>query len=167
MATNHERLDIAALMVMEEFQVLSERQRIFVIRYIASGTSTGVYDSLRAVHDAYGDVKNEAVLSSQLLGQKKIKRVLDLHFGRTEPSQYDSMMAELTKALKKSLRTDRKTGSLSTATMRAMDFYQAHEQKKAAAVKPAEPEDGVQRFAIGDIVRQDGKQYRIVAQEIA
>jgi phage terminase small subunit len=166
MATTNKRVGIAAIMSHEFFQVLTEKQRTFVVRYISSGTATGLYDSVRAVRDAYGDVKNAAVLSSQLLGQKKIKRVLDLHFGRTE-SPYDSMMAELTKALKKSIRTDRKTGSLSTATMRAMDFFEEHEKKKTAALKPAEPEDGVQKYAVGDVVLQDGKQYRIVAQEVA
>jgi len=165
MANN--RMGITELMALEAFQVLTEKQRTFVVRYIASGTTTGTYDSLRAVHDAYGaDVKNASVLSSQLLGQKKIKRVLDLHFGRTEPSPYDSMMMELTKALRRSIKHDKKTGSLSTATMRAMDFFEAHEKQKAAALKPTEPEDGVQRFAIGDVIVQDGKKYRVAAEEI-
>jgi len=163
----NERTGITEIMKAECFQVLTEKQKTFCVRYIVSGTQTGTYDALKAVQESYGvSIKNAVSLGCQLLGQQKIKRVLDLHFGRPAPNEYDLMMAELTKALKKSIRHDKKTGSLSTATMRAMDFFEAHEKQKAAAAKPAESEDGVQRFAIGEIVRQDGKQYRIVAQEI-
>jgi len=168
------RLGIAELMNHEDFQVLSPQQQSFVARYISNGVHTGVYDALDAAKHSY-DVspKNAAALAAHLLGHRKIKRVLDRHFGLTERNELDVLLPILAKAIKRSIRNDlKRQGSLSIATTKALEFFERQTGKRLdgsrGATSPvAEHEGGVEpaesstsaRFAVGDIAILDGKQY--------
>ena len=85
------RLRLIDLMRTPEFQTLSEKQGIFVARYICGGILTGRYDATDAAKTAYG-TKDPEVLGAELLGQKKIRLVLDLHFCRSE---VESLLGEV------------------------------------------------------------------------
>jgi hypothetical protein len=117
------RLPLAELATHPEWSALTVKQRMFLSSYIQSGLDTGIYDAEFAVRSSYNvDEKNAVILSYELLANSKIRRVLDLHFGRTE---FDSVLADLAKIIKKSLRRDSKTG-LSDATITAIKFYEKH-----------------------------------------
>jgi hypothetical protein len=118
------RLRLIDLMRTPEFQTLSEKQGIFVARYVSSGFLTGRYDASDAAKTAYR-TKNPEVLGAELLGQKKIKRILDLHFGRTP---MDSILADLEKAVKKSLRRGSKSrpSTITPETARALQLFEQY-----------------------------------------
>src|SRR5712692_8136982 len=103
--TEPARVRLAELLRTPEFGLLSEKQQVFCAALIASGFLTGRYDATAAAATAY-KTKNPEVLGAELLGQTKIKRVLDIHFQR---SPMDSILADLAKAVKKSLRRGSKS----------------------------------------------------------
>lgn len=117
------RMSLAELETRPEWQVLTAKQILFLKSYIQSGLDTGNYDAVFAVKSAYDAAKNAEILSYELLANPKIRRVVDIHFGRTE---MDSVRADLLRAIKKSLR---KTG-LSDATVTAIKFYENHGGQK-------------------------------------
>lgn len=168
------RLPLSEIIGLPEFQTITSSQRSFISRYISSGAVSGTYDPVSAVKSAYKvSEKNAAGLASRLLAHKKIQRILDLHFGRTAQTEMDTLLVALAKAIKISIRRDMKAGgTLSVATMKAMQFYESHvAEAKRAAVAVAEPQEGetqdsVQKFAIGSVIEQEGKRYRVVATEI-
>src|SRR5712691_2379300 len=94
------RMRLLDLMRTPEFQTHSEKQGIFVARYISGGFLTGRCDPTDAAKTAY-KTKNPEVLGAELLGQKKIKRVLDIHFQRSE---VESLLAEVRHLIKRSSR---------------------------------------------------------------
>ncbi len=112
---------LAEMATHAEWQVLTAKQRMFLSSYIQSGIDTGVYDAPFAVQSAYNTSdKNAVILSYELLANRKVRRVLDLHFGRTET---DSLQADLVKAISKSLRKD-PTAPLSETLRTAIKLYE-------------------------------------------
>jgi hypothetical protein len=163
-----ERMEISELVKRAEFQILTIKQQRFVRSYIESGASTGTYDALSAVQSAYQvAAKNAVILSYELLGNRKIKAVLNLHFGRTE---FDSILTDLERALSKTLKRDAKTGSLSVATSKALEFYERHVKTPTSPVaeptSEKETESSAQKFPIGAVIVQDDKKYLVKAEEI-
>jgi len=172
------RLGIAELLSHEDFQILTPQQQSFVARYISTGVRTGTYDALDAVKHSYGvSLKNATALAAHLLGHKKIKKIVDLHFGRSDRSELDVLLPILANAIKRSIRNDLKEkGSLSIATTKALEFFERQTGKRLdglhdAAAAVAERCTGVDpaespvppQFAVGDIAVLDGKQYRVTA----
>jgi len=167
-ASAKDRMPLSEIVTRSEFQILTPKQQAFSARYIASGLSSGTYDAVGAVQTAYAtSPANAVLLSYELLGNRKIKKVLDLHFGRTP---LDAMLSDLEKAIRKSLRKDSKSGGLSIATVQALAFYERHtgqqiEAARGAATPIAEPEVHAEvaelsapaRFKVGDIAILDGK----------
>lgn len=177
-----DRLPMSEIIGLPEFQRLTPQQQIFVSCYISSGVRTGTYDALGSIMKAYNvSMKNAPGLAAQMLGHKKIARILDLHFfGRTDHSELNDLLAVLCKAIKKSIRHDLKyRGTISVATTKALEFFERQtgkslrrsrganppvaevtepkvEPASAAAVVPA-------RFAVGDIAILQGKKYRVTA----
>jgi len=160
-----ERMELSELVTRAEFQILTPKQQTFVRSYIESGLSTGTYDALAATQAAYEVTSKNAVsMSYEVLGNKKIKAVLNLHFGRT---QFDSILTDLEGVLSKTLKRDAKMGGLSVATSKALEFYERHVQKPATSpVAESETESSVQKFAIGSVIVQDDKKYLVKAEEL-
>jgi hypothetical protein len=125
------RMLLAEIATHAEWQVLTAKQRMFLSSYIQSGIDTGVYDAQFAVQSAYNTSdKNAVILSYELLANRKVRRVLDLHFGRTET---DSLQADLVKAISKSLRKD-PTAPLSETLRAAIKLYE--NQSSVKILKP-------------------------------
>jgi hypothetical protein len=164
-----ERIDISELIKSAEFQILTRKQQAFVRAYVESGMTTGTYDPLSAVQSAYEvAAKNAVILSYELLGNRKIKAVLNLHFGRTE---FDSILSDLERTLSKTLKKDAKAGSLSVATTKALEFYERHVKTPTSPVaeptSEKETESSKHKFAIGEKFKQEGTTYRVDAVEIS
>jgi hypothetical protein len=94
------------LMRMPVFWTLTPQQQAFVAVYVASGFS-GKYNAADAAARTYRtkDAKSAAALGAQLLGQRKIRTVLDRHFGI---DALDALLADLQKAVKRGLRRGNK-----------------------------------------------------------
>jgi hypothetical protein len=170
------RLSLEELAERREWQVLSERQRMFVIAYITSGIEQGFYDAETAARMAY-DVKSHGSgakrLGCQLVGHKKVKAILDLHFG-TKPDPLESILSDLRKAIRKSL----KSGKITVATQKAIEFYEKHAGVSIAVPEPSrvksetpEPEPIQAKrpiteeppFEVGDRIKQGSKIYIVKA----
>src|SRR5713101_5322500 len=124
-------MSLAELKSRAEWQILTDKQKFFVQSYIASGIDTGTYDAQFAVQSAYDTAgKTAVILSYELLANRKIQRVLDLHFGHTE---MDSLLADLAKAIKQSLRK----GELTDATATAIKFFEKHTRRQIPKSKPS------------------------------
>jgi hypothetical protein len=111
--TNHVGLD--ELMLTPEFLVLSGKQKFFVTCFLL------LNDASRAAALAYKS-PNAAVLAAALLKQRKIKRVLAVHF-QQDPMQ--ALLEDLHKVIRHSLRRGSKKG-VSPELVAAMDFYERH-----------------------------------------
>jgi hypothetical protein len=96
-----ERLSLADLTLTSEYKLLTIRQQTFVSEYIRSGVESGTYDTLFAVTRSYRPKNAEvaSVMAAQVMGNSKVKDVLDLHFGRTEK---DAFLRELKKTIQHS-----------------------------------------------------------------
>ena len=116
--TNTARIPLSDLMATPEFQSLTLKQQIFIARLVARGSQTGTYDPVDAATIAY-QTKNAAIMGPELLGQTKIRRVLDIHFGR---SPLDSILADLQRAAKKSANV----GALTPKTVRLLKKFEAY-----------------------------------------
>jgi len=108
---------IAELMNTPEFRILTGQQQAFLARYIVGG-----YNAIEACKFAYAgkSTKNAELRAYQLLGNKRLRAVLDLHFRR---SAMESLLEDLHIAIKKSLRRDR---GLSPDTTKAIEFFEQH-----------------------------------------
>jgi hypothetical protein len=136
------RMSLAEIATHTEWQALTTKERMFLSSYLQSGIDTGAYDAQFAAQSAYNTSdKNAVILSYELLAKRKIRRVLDLHFGRTET---DSLQADLVKAISKSLRKD-PTAPLSETLRAAIKLYEKQSgveilkpkvQKQSKARKP-------------------------------
>lgn len=177
-----ERLSMSEIIRLPEFQRLTPQQQIFVSCYISSGIQTGTYDALGSIMKAYnGSLKNARIMACQMLANKKIARILDLHFfGRTDHSELNDLLAVLCKAIKKSIRHDLKyRGTISVATTKALEFFERQTGKRLKSSHGANPpvadvaEPKVEPasavavvpapFAVGDIAILQGKKYRVTA----
>jgi hypothetical protein len=163
-----DRLRLTDLMQRQEFQRLTPKQQAFVAKVVSLGVTTGSYDAVTAAQTVYHTTpKNAVVMSYELLGNRKIKAVLDAHFGRTE---YESIMDDLARATRTSMARDLKHGgSLSIATIKAVQLLKSHARQNPDAgidvlesetVSKHEPEAKVE-YQIGQKITQDGVRYRV------
>ena len=115
------RMPLAELATYVEWQALTIKQRMFLSSYIQCEIDTGHYDAQFAVQSAFNVAdENSKILKYELLANPKIRRVLDLHFGRTEA---DSLLKDLSKLIAKSLRKD-PTAPLSETLRTAIKLYE-------------------------------------------
>ena len=163
--TRPKRMPLSEIVTTAEFQILTARQQQFVRHYVESVVNTGTYDAIAAVKAAYNATdKSAVVMAYELTGQRLIKKVLDLHFGRTE---FDSVLTDLGQAIRKALRKDAKTGGLSIATTKALEFYERHSQKSEKSQPTAEQEDTTaperetESSFVGEIRRQKGYLFKV------
>jgi hypothetical protein len=112
--TNHVPLE--ALMLDPTFLVLTPRQRLFIAALLCLD-----YNASAAAKIAYKS-DNAAILGAALLKQGKVKRVLDIHFGR---SKMDSLLEDLHRVIKHSLRRGSKRG-VTPELAAALAFYEKH-----------------------------------------
>jgi hypothetical protein len=116
------RLSFAEIFVRPEFQTLTKKQQIFCARYISSGVVSNHYDASDAAAFAYS-TKNPAVLGQELLGQRKVRAVLDLHFGRNE---FDGLVADLRRLLKRADRRGSDLNSLAPDLKKVLTLLEQH-----------------------------------------
>jgi len=125
-------LRLADLMRTPEFMSLTERQQVFVARYVSGGFLNGRYNATDAAATAFR-TRNPEVLGNELLGQTKIRAVLDLLF-RRDP--LESVLANLRYLLKRSNRRGANLYSLRPLWKRAtaaLEAIQAATQEKSNA----------------------------------
>lgn len=164
----NERVRLADLIQRREFQCLTSKQQAFLSRYISSGLLTGCYDATAAVASVYRTTpKNAVVMSYEILGNRKIKAVMDLHFRRSE---LDSIMDDLGRAARLSIARDLKNGgSLTIATIKAIQLLKSHaRQNPDAGIDVLESETAPEprpeakiEYQIGQKITQDGVRYRV------
>lgn len=82
-----------------EFQKLNPAQQRFVLHYVAKGFALGTYDAVAAVEFAYHPKKNIQIRAHQIMTNRHVRHVLDLHFNRSE---LDVLLIDLQRAVKKS-----------------------------------------------------------------
>jgi hypothetical protein len=101
------KVRLADLLRLPDFQTLTDKQQLFVALYISSGHHTGTYNAADAAARVYRtkDTKSAAALGAELLGQRKIRTVLDLHFGRDALA---GLLVDLQRAVKRGLRRGNK-----------------------------------------------------------
>jgi hypothetical protein len=130
----HLRLKLWDVLSVPEFAQLTERQQIFLARYLSGGAVNGTFDPADAAKTGYRVApENAAVLAYEVLGGKRVKRILDLAFGR---SPMDRLLEDLHTVIKRSLRRDARNGGLANAdTTAALNFYTSEMAKTAAARK--------------------------------
>jgi hypothetical protein len=120
------RVRIAELMRLPDFALLTDKQQSFCALYVSSGFLTGAYDAADAAARIYKtkDARSAAALGAELLGQRKIRTVLDAHFGR---SALDSILSDFQKAVKRSLRRgNRKFIVLTPELGRALELFEQY-----------------------------------------
>jgi hypothetical protein len=119
-------LALTATIMTPEYLALNLRQKTFVVHYVDSGLSDGVYDAVAALRIAYGpDIKRADIRAYQILRNKKVKKVLDLHFRR---SGLESILVDLKRAARQSVRL--KLG-LTPATVKALAAFEAYISESA------------------------------------
>jgi hypothetical protein len=152
-----ERLSLPEVMADPNFVVLTEQQRAFVLKYLASGIATGNYDATAAAKAAYHCKSDNVarVLGWENLGRRRIRAVIDAYF---KVSPIRAILRDLQKAIHKSLRR----GVPSIATVRAIDFYERMMRK----LEPEVEQDGIQRFEIGQRFKQNGTLFEVQAVEV-
>jgi hypothetical protein len=158
-----DRLRLTDLIQRREFQRLTSKQQAFVSKYIANGVSSGTYDAVASVMAAYGiSAKTARVFSYELLGNPRINAVLDMHFGRTE---YDSIMEELGRCAYTSMRRDMKNGgTLSIATVKAIQIYKSHMRQTPDAIEVEfTPAPELPFSKVGGTVTMNGKLFTVTA----
>jgi hypothetical protein len=167
MATNtttNERLPISALMLHPDFLQLTPKMQTFLARYVATGLTTGTYDTIGAVMAAYKTTpKNAQIMSYRLLSNKKIAAILDLHFGR---APVDAVMHEVSQALRKSVKNDMKQfGRLTYTTVNALKVYESHTRTADSTQTEPEPDLKPERPAskVGSTVLIDGLPHIVTA----
>lgn len=85
-----ERLTVDQLRVTPEFQKLTQKQRLFVATYVASGLLDGNYDAVVATRTAYQckNLETARIMSYSLLGNIRIIEVLNMHFNRNATEEF-------------------------------------------------------------------------------
>jgi hypothetical protein len=129
------RLRLADLLRLPEFATLTPKQQAFVALYVASGFLTDTYDATAAVQKVYRtkDEKSAGALGAELLGQRKIRTVLDAHFGR---NALDALLTDLQKAVKRSLRRSNKKFIVLTPELaRALEIFEQYVTAKGNTIE--------------------------------
>jgi hypothetical protein len=151
-----------------EFGHLSQKQAAWILKYIKGWLDTGSFDATASTLASYDckTVESARTFSYQLLTNPKIILVLNRFFGNT-PEQ--SFLEQVERACY--------TRKLTVAQVDALKLYgelrgwtgrRKRDTEDAAAKKAESPEvESIQTFPIGAVITQDGKSYRVVAEEIS
>jgi hypothetical protein len=135
MSQTTERVLLADIQKLPEFACLIPAHQTFINVLLTRGYETGTFDFLGATAAAYpkcaGNHASLAVRSSQIQVHPRVKRVLDLAFGR-EPEKTDPMLEDLKKAIRKSIRRD--GGVIAENTLTAIRLYERQSGKKLKVV---------------------------------
>jgi hypothetical protein len=141
--TSKTRKRLAEVMATPEFQMLTEKQQAFCAKYLSGGLLDH-YDAEAAVRAVYAvaSPKNAKILSYELLANPKIKKVLDLHFNRTEP---DVFLAELEQTIRR---------SKGIAKVKAQELYARMKFGVSADDENSTPDEDSTTFVVGQLVTQ-------------
>lgn len=123
---SNNQMTIEELKSTPEWNVLNPKQRLFVETFIASGDV--VFSTMTAYNTK--STKVAKVFSYELLDKPKIRRVLNLYFGKPA-SDLDDVLPKLRLAIKKSIKRDLEVGGISPTTVRALEFYERSTGRKA------------------------------------
>src|ERR1035437_7609524 len=115
--SERKRMSLAELRETSEFQVLTQKQQLFVATYCDFGLSTGRYDAVEATRVAYVCRSAEVarVMSYSLMQNIRIVAVLNRHF-QMEP--IEEFMVQLNRAINNKKLTpsiDRKSTRLNSS----------------------------------------------------
>lgn len=90
MADLSNRLTLEQLRETEEYQRLTQKQRLWVATYCEGGLADGKYDALNATRTAYAckDAESARVLSYSVTANPKILACLNRHFNRTPTEEF-------------------------------------------------------------------------------
>jgi hypothetical protein len=101
------RARLADLIRLREFALLTDKQAAFISLYVSGGVLSGKYDACDAAARVFKtkNAKSAEALGAQLLGQSKIKQVLNHHFG---VGALNALLSDLQCAVKRGLRRGNK-----------------------------------------------------------
>jgi hypothetical protein len=116
--TEQSPMKLEEIIKTREFAVLTAKQKTFISQLIATGLASGRYNGTAAAAFSY-TTKFPSVMACQLLKQRKIKRVMDLHFRR---SNLDSILDDLKTAARKSARA----GTLNSRTVKLLAAFERY-----------------------------------------
>jgi hypothetical protein len=156
------RLTLEEVVALPEFSTRTRAQQLWLKAYFTSLDVTGRADAVSATKIAYPLVaqQNLASRACHIAANKGVRKILNLAFHRNE---LESVLPDLKEAITKSISADLAGGKgLSIATQRIIQMY----EKQVRLAHAKELESAVPTFAIGSIVEQDGKKYRIDATEV-
>lgn len=116
-----------AVTLTPEYQALNGSQKVFTLHYITFGYESGVYDALKAAALAYGSKHKTPIKirAYQLLAHRRIRRVLDLHFHRSE---LEVLLADLQRVVKKSEKVGAFTPQVAKALVAFTKYVAAKEK---------------------------------------
>jgi hypothetical protein len=166
-------MTLADLLPCFEFQCLTPRQRVWVETLLTSGETTGTYDTLLATRTAFPDARPRSIVvrASQVQSHLKVRRLLNIYFGRPEEGA-DPFFDELKKAIRKTIKRD----GITIAVQRAISFYVAKTGMKP--VPEIEPEGSAApvvvvvppaKFVVGQRVTEkdsEGRDHTAVITEV-
>jgi hypothetical protein len=150
---------MADLALRPDFKGLTFGQQEFIRVYLSTGgdAKLGVLAAFPQTAD-----KNIRTRISHIMSQPTVRRLIEIASG---VSERDSILAEVGDAIRKSMRHDLKDGgSLSIASKDLIKFFV--EQLGQPLTPEDESEDRSTKYAIGSLIRQNGKVFRVIAQEV-
>jgi hypothetical protein len=154
-----QKVSMADLALRPDFKGLTFGQQEFIRVYLSTGgdAKSGVLAAFPLTAD-----KNIRTRISHIMSQPTVRRLIEIASG---VSERDSILAEVGDAIRKSMRHDLKGGgSLSIASKDLIKFFV--EQLGQPLTRADESVDGSQKYAIGSLIRQNGKVFRVIAQEV-
>jgi hypothetical protein len=154
-----QKVSMQDLALRPDFKGLTFGQQEFIRVYLSTGgdAKLGVLAAFPQTAD-----KNIRTRISHIMSQPTVRRLIEIASGISER---DSILAEVGDAIRKSMRHDLKGGgSLSIASKDLIKFFV---EQLGESLSPAdESEDAPPRYAIGSLIRQNGKVFRVIAQEV-
>jgi len=159
------RKSLAEILASPDFQRCTAKQQAWLRLFFENGENTGTFDALLPTQKVYAvNPKNVAVLTAQIQNSRRVRKILNLYFGI---SPFDAVMADLTVAVERSIRHDKKKGFLSNATVRGAALLGMRVSHRDTAPSIAlEDEDEPERsagFRVGETAQLAGKRFRVTA----
>ncbi len=123
-------MSLEAVALTPEYRTLNHSQQLFVLSYVNKGLVEGVYDAVAAMKASYGpNIKTPKIRAYQILNNRHVRRVLDLHFHRSE---LDILLSDLRRATDKSLRLKMLTPEAVRALAAFEKFVKENAEKENA-----------------------------------
>ena len=120
----------------KDWMALSPQQTVFITEWMSGSIGNGRYSPVDACRAAYPRVKNPAVWASRLMKNKRVARIVHLHFGLSETQ---TVLFEVKALIKRSKRKGARLDLLVAPWHRVADALEAIAAKDSTLdVKPTD-----------------------------